>query len=45
MTEDLCVLVHPLHGDVMAEHSTHTLWLRPQLTLRLETFEKRVAEG
>ena len=38
--EDLSVLVHPLHGDVLAEHTTHALWLGPQLTLRLEVFEQ-----
>lgn len=45
MTEDLSVLVHPLHGDVMAEQSTHARWIGARLMLRLVTFEKRVAEG
>ena len=36
--EDLSVLVHPLHGDVLAEHSTNALWIGTQLDLRLDVF-------
>ena len=38
--EDLSILVHPLHGDVLAEHGTHALWIGPQLELRLDRFER-----
>jgi len=33
---DLSVLVHPLTGDDLADHSAHALWLGPPLPLRLD---------
>ena len=37
--EDLSVLVHPLHGDVLAEHRDHALWIGDRVELRLAIFE------
>lgn len=37
---DLSVLVHPLTGDDVADHSAHALWLGPPLPLRLEALRE-----
>jgi DOPA 4,5-dioxygenase len=36
----LSVLVHPLTGDDVADHSAHALWLGPPLPLRLEALRE-----
>ena len=36
--DDLSVLVHPLTGDPLAEHSVQACWLGASLPLRLEIF-------
>ena len=36
---ELNVLVHPLTGDALAEHTTHARWLGASVTLRTEIFE------
>ena len=43
---DLTVFVHPLTGDVIAEHSSLASWLGTPVPLNLEVFEpKETAEG
>ena len=37
--EDLSVLVHPLVGDPLPEHSDYAAWIGTPLTLRLHVFE------
>ena len=37
---ELDVLVHPLTGDVLAEHTTQAAWLGQAVALNLEVFEK-----
>ena len=36
----LTVLVHPLTGDVIAEHTTDARWLGEPVALNIEVFEK-----
>ncbi len=37
--EHLSVLVHPLTGDPLAEHSEHASWLGDPIDLKLDVFE------
>jgi aromatic ring-cleaving dioxygenase len=36
---DLSILVHPLVGDPLPEHTDHAAWLGDPISLRLEVFE------
>ena len=37
--DGLTILVHPLTGDALAEHSTHARWLGEPVSLNLEIFK------
>ena len=37
---DLSSLVHPLMGDVLAEHTTHAAWLGDEMELDVGVFSK-----
>ena len=38
--DGLTILVHPLTGDALAEHSTHARWLGSPLELNLDLFKE-----
>ena len=37
---DLDILVHPLSGDDLADHSDHAAWLGNEVELRLDIFKR-----
>ncbi len=37
----LDILVHPLTGDALAEHTEHARWLGEEVALNVDIFEKR----
>ena len=38
--ENLSILVHPLHGDPLAEHRDDSFWLGNQFPLKLSIFKR-----
>jgi DOPA 4,5-dioxygenase len=42
--EELNILVHPLTGDSVADHTRFALWLGSALPLRLETLRRSARE-
>jgi aromatic ring-cleaving dioxygenase len=43
--DGLDVLVHPLAGDSLADHTRFAMWLGRALPLRLETLRRASASG
>jgi aromatic ring-cleaving dioxygenase len=43
--DGLDVLVHPMTGDAVADHSRHAVWLGTPLPLRLDVLRRSAASG
>lgn len=43
--DGLDVLVHPMTGDAVADHTRHALWLGSPLPLRLEVLRRSAGTG
>jgi DOPA 4,5-dioxygenase len=43
--DGLDVLVHPMTGDAVADHTRHALWLGAPLPLRLDVLRRSTATG
>jgi len=43
--DGLDVLVHPMTGDAVADHTRHALWLGAPLPLRLDVLRRSAATG